>query len=140
MTNQPIVQPRPANPIWRWLRGKIVGTVKFAFHHPIEAAFLTFVLWIALTGLTEANWSAVPQDGVAQTVIAGEQQAFQEKVGVHGPAIAAWVGTTLGELTNFTSLIAATWMAQFTSRFMQEFSQYQAHPAPVVATPAPQHK
>jgi hypothetical protein len=139
MTTQ-TVQPNKGNPILRWVRGKIVGTIKFAFNHPIEAAVLAFLLWIALTGLADANWSAVPQNGIAQTVIAGEQQAFQEKVGVHMPAISAWVGTRLGELINFTSLVAATWMAQFMSRFMQEFTQYQAQPAPVVVTPTPQHK
>ncbi len=119
------------------MRGKIVGTLKFAFYHPIEAVFLAFLLWIALTGLTDANWSAVPQNGVAQTVIAGEQQSFHDAIGVHVPAIGNWALDKIASIINFTSGVAALWMAQFMTRFEQAFNHSQAQPISWSATPTP---
>ncbi len=122
------------NPILRWLRGKIAETFKFAFHHPIEAVLLAFLLWITLTGLTEANWAAVPQNGIAQTVIAGEQQAFQEKVGVHVPTLTDWTNRLITNVIGVTSSIAAAFMTQLMSRSMQDWN-YLQHPAPATISP-----
>ena len=116
-------QPNKGNLILCWVRGRIVGTIKFAFNHPIEAAVLAFLLWIALTGLIEADWHAVPQQGIAQTIIAGEQRAFQEKVGVHLPAATAWLETRLNEFVDFTSRLAGVWMGKFTTTFMREYAK-----------------
>ncbi len=129
MTNQ-LVQPRPANPIWRWLRGKIVGNAQFAFNHPIEAAFLAFALWITLTGLMEANWAAVPQNGIAQTVIAGEARAFQETVGVHTPALTDWAGHLTADTIDTTSYIAAAFVARFMNYLMRDLNRAPATISP----------
>jgi len=122
MTTQTI-EPKVDNPILRWVRGKIGGMLKFAINHPLEAVVIAFVLWIALTGLADANWSAVPQQGIAQTIIAGEQRAFQEKVGVHLPAVTAWLETRLNEFVDFTSRLAGVWMGKFTATFMREYAK-----------------
>ncbi len=132
-------QSKPTHSILRWLGSRMAGLLKFAFHHPIEAAVLVVVLWIALVGLTIANWSAAPQNGIAQTAIAGEQQSFQDTIGSHMSSITDWMFQAIGNAIDLTSYMAATWMAKFTGYFYQQM----LGSAPAHATapaPAPHHK
>lgn len=124
------------NPILRWIGGRIRRTLRFAFDHPIEAALLAFLLWIALTGLADANWQTVPQSGVAATVIAGEQQSFHDTIGVHAPAITDWALRGIGTAISFTSYLAATWMASFMRYLIQQSTAPALAPATAPSAPA----